>query len=82
MILKSERTNPLSPRLDVILYYTSSTLNMSELCSSDLLSTRRSAHHPPICKMIVTYYWYIDSITRTVSGSAQVISLTMGHSRD
>uniref|UniRef100_A0A6C0BLV0 Uncharacterized protein n=1 Tax=viral metagenome TaxID=1070528 RepID=A0A6C0BLV0_9ZZZZ len=64
MILNLWRTNPSRAWLDVILYYTSSTLNMSELCSTSLLRgrsllrrdrlgpTRRFEHHSHIDRLI------------------------------
>jgi len=51
MISKSEEIELLPPWLDVILCYTSSTLNMSELCSSGLLVTRGSAYDRSMRKM-------------------------------
>uniref|UniRef100_A0A6C0BM98 Uncharacterized protein n=1 Tax=viral metagenome TaxID=1070528 RepID=A0A6C0BM98_9ZZZZ len=35
---------------------------MSELPSGELGSTRRSAHHPLDCKIIVTANWHVHAI--------------------
>uniref|UniRef100_A0A6C0BMH6 Uncharacterized protein n=1 Tax=viral metagenome TaxID=1070528 RepID=A0A6C0BMH6_9ZZZZ len=52
---------------------------MSENPSTRLLVTGRSSHHPLTCRMNVIYYWDVVAITGRVSGSAQMISLTMGY---
>jgi hypothetical protein len=80
MIWRLIRIDPLSPWLDVILYYRSSTPIYPCNPLGDLVSMDRSAHDPPRCKINALTVWEVITIILRIYERHLDILITMRYS--